>query len=168
MGSPHTSLMESGAATESTSAAAQLAKCCSIPLAEAASFLEDGELRGMGSALAIPFSQMLQLTQEQRLTLLEESSEDESETTDGSIPVCWSWAAVQLTLLLCRPLRICTSPQWLNKAQSIAGVKKNPLPKGRVSAQVLGRLLAHDPFRPFVCCCSSLSEAEMVDGACCR
>merc|ERR1712166_115834 len=38
--------MESGASTEGTSAAAQLAECCSIPLAEAASFLEatDGSI----------------------------------------------------------------------------------------------------------------------------
>ena len=103
--------MESGAATEGTSAAAPLAECCSISLAEAASFLE---------------------------------------TTDGAIPVCWSWAAVQL-ILLCRPPRICTSPQWRNKARNIVVIKKNPLPKGHVSAQVPGSLLTHDPFRPFVC-----------------
>ena len=103
--------MESGTATEGTSAAVQLAECCSIPLAEAASFLE---------------------------------------ATDGSIPVCWSWAAVQL-ILFCRPPRICTSPQWLNKARNVVGVKKSLLPKGHDSAQVLGWLLTHDPFRPFVC-----------------
>ena len=107
-----TSLMESGGATESISAAAQLAECCSIPLVDAASFLE---------------------------------------TTDGSIPVCWPWAALQLILLLCRPPRICTSPQWLNKPRGIAVIKKNPLPKGHDSAQVPGSLLAHDPFRPSVC-----------------
>ena len=105
------SLMESGATTEGTSTAAQLAECCNISLAEAASFLE---------------------------------------ATDGAIPVCWSWAAVQL-ILLCRPPRICTSPQWLNKARSIVVIKRNLLPKGRDSAQVLGSLLPHDPFRPFVC-----------------
>merc|ERR1712166_1654323 len=46
MGEVETSLMESGAATEGTSAAAQLAECCSISLAEAASFLEttDGSI----------------------------------------------------------------------------------------------------------------------------
>jgi hypothetical protein len=103
--------MESGAATEDTIAAAQLAECCGISLAEAASFLE---------------------------------------ATDGSVPVCWSWAAVQL-ILLCRPPQICTSPQWLNNARRIAVIEKNLLPKGHDSAQVPGWLLTHDPFRPFVC-----------------
>ena len=59
------------------------------------------------------------------------------EATDGSIPVCWSWAAVQLILLYRQPW-ICTSPQWLNKARSIVGIKTNPLPKGHDSAQVSG------------------------------
>ena len=108
---PDFQTMESGAETESTSAAAQLAECCGISLAEAASFLE---------------------------------------ATDGSIPVCWSWAALQL-ILLCRPPQICTSPQWLNTVRSIVVIKKNPLPKGHDSAQVSGWLLAHDPFRPPVC-----------------